>query len=166
MTTDAVVLRAYVADSDHNFILSSWLKSFHGSKFAGSLAADVYWTAYGETIRRLLADPDIKVTVACTTDDADQILGYIVHADSARAPVVHYLYVKQTFRRLGIARQLMNKVLADRKYFAYSFRTPAVAYLPAAYSAQYDPKATRRIGNHQRQDCQVTPATLAPQAPR
>lgn len=92
--------------SDYNFILSSWLRSYRNSRFGKGFTNDVYYRSQTDVILGLLSTA--TTLVACLPDDEERIVGYIV---SQMEPMgehfwVHYCYVRHTYRRFGIARQL------------------------------------------------------------
>ena len=88
---------------DHNFILTSWMKSYldHGN-WIFKPTGKVYFAEAQERIKRHLKG---TVLIATTEADENQILGYVV----LDATTVHYCYVKNTFRGFKIARALMKK---------------------------------------------------------
>jgi GNAT superfamily N-acetyltransferase len=83
--------------------------------------------------------------VACDTVDPNVIYGYLVkgtylEGSLGEVPVVHYLYVKAAFRKMGIARTLVeaSKVPLDKFSFSHwTFamdglieRLPGAVYIP------------------------------------
>lgn len=90
-------------ETDKNFILSTWLKSYHthGNEYRKP-PSQIYYQEHQELIKKKLET--CAVTIATTTDDETQIIGYIV-SDSA---CVHYLYVKNLFRGFKIAKKLLQ----------------------------------------------------------
>ena len=90
---------------DIDFIVSSWTKSYRQSFFATKMSNEVYFTEHKKVIAARFADS--RAVIACTGDDIDQILGYIVF----QGHVLHYLYVKQPFRRLGIGSALIQDAM-------------------------------------------------------
>lgn len=47
---------------------------------------------------------DINIFVACKEDDEDLIFGYIVFEPKT----IHFAYVKEAFRRVGVGRKLLG----------------------------------------------------------
>lgn len=94
------VLTANIRDyraSDFNCIVSQWIKSHRDCG-----TTKIHDGELRRRITSLLQDQS-RFRVSCDPEDDDQILGWVC----ADAPVLHYLYVKQPFRRQGIARQLL-----------------------------------------------------------
>lgn len=136
--SDPVIIRGIV-QADIPFIINSWLKSFRSSRWAGSLPNNVYWDAYHKAIEVILERPDTTVSVACLSENPDQILGYIVYCPDA----VHYLYVKLSLRRHGIGKRLLTSAIGDAKHFRYTFRTDALDNLPEGLYGTYSPKIVK-----------------------
>lgn len=90
-------------ESDKNFLLSTWLKSYyvHGNAYRKPNQT-IYYKEHQEFIKRKLES--CIVTIATTTEDETQIIGYIVNDPEC----THYLYVKNLFRGFGIAKKLME----------------------------------------------------------
>ena len=97
MTVD-VVIRP-MRPADESFIRATWLRGYRDTA-KGS--GEWYYAAQGALIGELLRRHPARV--AHYPGDLDQVLGYLV----ADGPVVHWLYVKGPFRRLGIGRTLLE----------------------------------------------------------
>lgn len=130
--TEAIVVRQAL-DSDAPFIFSSWLKSFRSSDFAKHLSNSMYYREH----HKLIADILERSQVICAVSDEDesQIFGWICAETGGPVPVVHYVYVKQTYRRVGIASKLLSLV-ADGA-FLYTHDTGAAPEL--AKNGVYSP---------------------------
>lgn len=90
---------------DISFIYSTWLNSFRvDSALGNSVSKTVYFGSYHSIVDRLLDES--RVLVACLSDDPKVILGYLV---SQSANVLHYCFVKEAFRRHGIASALFDE---------------------------------------------------------
>ena len=99
-------------ESDFNFIKNSYMKSFRNSFFAKKISSDLYNNYQSKLFDKMLSDS--KCLVACSTLDANQILGYCIFNKNKK--VIHYVYVKQTFRNQKIARNLINEICSDSIY--------------------------------------------------
>lgn len=100
MTPD-LVIRAPNSDSELRFIRSSWFRSYQ--KPSG-LAFDVYEQGQGRLIERLLEGCAVHLATPLTVQD--EVCGWVCW----RGPVLHYAYVKQAYRRLGIAAKLLESI--------------------------------------------------------
>ena len=74
-------------------------------------------TIYFENHHKILQQcvKNSQVFIACDENDLSQILGYIVADRIDGILTIHYVYVKQAFRGLGIAKLLLEEVGFDRK---------------------------------------------------
>lgn len=90
---------------DINFIFNSWLKSYRNSDFAKKIPNDVYFSEHKEKITAILTNS--TVLVACNPDTPSQIFGYLVMSQEP-VTVLHYVYVKYPYRKLGIARRMVE----------------------------------------------------------
>lgn len=94
-----------MVENDRAFLANSWLQNFkRESDWSRHLDVEMYFRSHRHLVHKLLATSD--VWVACDPEDPTLILGFIVGYDSPEAAVIHYLYVREKFRRVGIGRQL------------------------------------------------------------
>ena len=124
MSNRPYAIREY-RDDDEAFIYNSWLKSFRGAHFSGVLPSDLYYEAYRTLIDRILFDDRTSIAVCHNIENENQIFGYAVAADlGEHQPVLHYIYVKDPFRRAGIMKELVRHLQIERlERFFYTFRT-------------------------------------------
>lgn len=94
-------------DGDVSFIFSSWLKSYRTALVNKNIPSEVYFTEHHKVIEDLLKT--CEVLIACNEKDATDIYGYICAERVDGIFVVHYIYVKHTYRVLGVARMLINQ---------------------------------------------------------
>lgn len=91
---------------DVSFIFNSWLKSYRASSFAKGIANEVFFNEHHKVIENLVKTE--RVTVACSERDENQLYGYIVAGTIEGFFVLHYIYVKHSFRSMGIGTMLLN----------------------------------------------------------
>ncbi len=125
---------------DVSFIFSSWLKSYRGG--GGMLQRHVdntiYFTEQHKLVERLLKRCVVKIA----TDPADPatIYGYIVYEHLDGILTMHYGYVKQTFRAMGVLRQLLKSFDHDWNGAGlYTHSTIIAARLSLKYNLVYHP---------------------------
>ena len=100
-----ITLRFATAD-DLPFIFSTWLKSLrYGNSWFKTIDKDAYFTKYKRAITTILQTSTI--TVICFKNEPEVILGYSVHADLGDSTLLHWVYVKRTWRGMGIASLLV-----------------------------------------------------------
>lgn len=89
---------------EQRFIASSWVASYAESDFARQLARADYFAGQNRLVDAILARASVRV------DERDDIIaGW---ACTEGADVVHYVYVRQLYRREGVARGLLEEHLA------------------------------------------------------
>lgn len=93
---------------DLNFIFATWLKSYrHSSQFARRISNTVFFTWHHKVIERLIGR-GAQISVAHPKGEPDVILGYGCAELFDGQPVVHFIYVKKPFRRMGVATKLLE----------------------------------------------------------
>jgi predicted GNAT family acetyltransferase len=98
-----------MSEQDLNFVLSSWLQSYKTSEFAAAIPHQLYYRHHQELIKQILLHENNHVTILCPIDDPEQILGFIAY--NTKQPIIYYVYMKQVFRKLGLASYLVSNVL-------------------------------------------------------
>lgn len=98
-----VKLRSFKIE-DRNFILATWLRGLRfGNDWYEAIPSDLYYEVYHQIVDAILLDPSVDIKVACLKDDEDVILGYSVYSGSR----VDWVFVKQAWRKIGIAKSLL-----------------------------------------------------------
>lgn len=93
---------------DINFIMATWLRGlYYGDSWFSSIPKNIFMSNYKRLATAMLINPSISVRVACLKDDPDTIIGYSVISKDEEAVV--WVFVKTSFRRLGVARSLLPK---------------------------------------------------------
>lgn len=153
MTSNIPLLfRSRNAD-DRNFIVSSWMRSFRsGSKWAKDVSAEVYKVQHQRVIMQLLANSGS--IVACSPDDPNQIFGYAIYQPSAEGiAIIHWLYVKEMYRKLGIGASIYREVLmaADHDLkmpCAVTHSTHALDWAADKYNLVHNPYLAFEVTEH------------------
>ena len=96
---------------DVDFIFSSWLKSYRGSLLFSKVQSSIYFPEMHKLIEKLLTN--FPVLIACSTEDETQIFGWICAGEVQGIFCLHYIYVKHTYRKLGVAKLLFNSFKHD-----------------------------------------------------
>ena len=102
---------------DLRFVKSSWYESYRKGGCAPAVRYEEYKAGQGKLID-LLTDRD-AVTVAYATAVPDEICGWVC----AGWDCFHYVYVKQAYRRMGIASELCRLYLANSNLASHETRT-------------------------------------------
>lgn len=102
---------------DIPFIYATWLNSFYYDSWVKSILKSVYFENYKKIIDYVLQSASI--IIACSNDDPNVIFGYLVHEPG----VAHYCFVKDHFRRFGIAKDLYSKAFDPDEKISFTHRT-------------------------------------------
>jgi GNAT superfamily N-acetyltransferase len=113
------VRKAY--ESDIAFIYKSWIDSYADT---WDVAKSVFGREYKEVIDCILTYPTSEIAVACKADEPDIIFGYMIYEEQTQIGpyLVHYVYVKEAFRKFGIAKHLIQN-LKMKNDFLITHRT-------------------------------------------
>lgn len=106
--TNLVSIRAYKAEEDKPFVLSSWLKGLRwGNHWFSLIDQTAYFKAYHAILEDLLERANTCILVACLQDSPDVILGYSVFSYTEQGDVAfHWIFVKRRWRNIGVAKML------------------------------------------------------------
>ena len=131
---------------DLNFITNSWLKSarenvteFSNFRIDGTL----FWPSM-----KVIIDKALKrclVRVAADSADQNHIIGYIVFDPYAEIRIIHWIYVKSTFRRFKVARALLTETLLDQQSFQVAYNTAAADKLFRSTEVKYFNNSLARV---------------------
>ena len=146
-----------MADWDKTFVISSWLDA-HRSSYSAGLWPMHIWHKHEGPIREWhLSQPNVRTLVAYEATDPEFLYGWVA-ADPTeqRVPsrdgsvrywpaLVLFVFVKQSYRREGIARALFDAVGVDpSKPFVYSCNTVTASRLASKVPlARFDPLVAR-----------------------
>lgn len=126
-------------DEDIPFIFNSWLKSY---KQSGILSRSVNATIYYDNHHKLIQKIAMRATfyIACDKNDPNNIYGFIAGEYIENILVIHYAYIKHSFRRLGIAKELFNTFNHDTKNAScFTHYTRCMERIAEKYNLIYHP---------------------------
>ncbi len=111
---------------DRGFIFSSWFDSFRGTSAVHATqqrhtdlhGSRFYWLFMQHLACQLMGEPDAKTLVLCDVEDEDTLVGFA----AASGEALHYVYIRDGFRRAGHARQLIGELGTLHRY---TFQTGA-----------------------------------------
>ena len=149
--------------SDRVFVIRSWIDSYRTAHSAGMIAMRDWIDVMAPQVERVLARRGCRVWVAHHGDaePGADLYGWLA-AETAADPLVHYCYVKQAYRRMGIARGLLRLAEIDpTRRFRYSCKTGVVSKLGAQIPyavwtplvVRYDSCQDARHGQPEDQPC-------------
>ena len=139
-----VLFRPYQS-SDLAFVASSWLLSYRSSQPTKYIGNDDYYATLHPLVEALARG--VRGTGTATTllavnpEDSDQIYGWVSYGHLGPVPVLHYVYVKELFRRQKIATQLLDQAgFTHGSAFFYTFLPRGAEHLRPLYpAAAYNP---------------------------
>ena len=105
-------------------------------------------TALRSQVNALLAKPGAIVLLATNPEDPQHFLGFIAYEGQATPDgplIVHYLYVKQIYRRMGVGRALLDAARGQdtARPIVYTHRTYKGAAVMEDVGALYFPHFAR-----------------------
>lgn len=121
---------SYPIADEFKFIIDSWSSSYRKSRYAGTVPNNMWAEVSRASISQLMLRDKCEVMVALAPrfDDTNprRIMGYI----AGEPGILHWVYTKKDFRRLGIASQLLTKLCSNwepslRKFPRYTHKTDA-----------------------------------------
>ena len=130
-------LRSSVKE-DLPFIYNSWLKSYRFSHFGEKITNTIYFTDHHKVLENLIKQSE--VLIACNGEDPSQVYGYIVGGAREGVFLLHFLYVKHTFRNMGIGKTLLDAMGHDSSSAAvYTHHTRMADKLASKHNFVYHP---------------------------
>lgn len=110
---DLILIRP-ARESDHNFIIKTWMTSLYmGNRLFKRVAdhLDNYDANYFKIcceffdpiFMEILKSPSVSVKVACLKEDEDLLLGYSI----AEEKTLYYVFCKHDWRRIGLMTDLV-----------------------------------------------------------
>lgn len=98
---DLIAIRQAVLP-DKNFILATMLRAlYYGDTWFSLIPKDTFMKHYHSIAEKLVATNNIKI--ACLRDEPTVIIGYSI----STLDTVHFVYVKKSWRGIGIAKSLI-----------------------------------------------------------
>lgn len=135
-----IMVRTYVPRVDQGLVLASWCRQIRRLPPFGRMSGREF-DAHHRRLERLLER--CPPTIACEPEHPDQVFGWIcgeVHPDGAR--VLHFVYVRNTWRQQGIARYLLELQFASRAGehdLLCTHRGRSTPHLETKWRLRYDP---------------------------
>ena len=86
-----------------------------------NISNPVYFSEHHKLIEKLLKVS--AIAVACNENDSTQIYGWACASTIDDIPCLHYVYVKHSFRNLGIGTALLYYFNKERKTMLYTHYT-------------------------------------------
>lgn len=125
-------------EGDVPFIFNSWLRCYRHSQNTRGCENPVYFAQHHKLLEGLCKQSE--VIIACNVEDVTQIYGYIAHEKVEDVDVVHFLYIKEIYRKFGVANMLLDavKITKSTPVF-YTHRTFISESLEKKFTMIYNP---------------------------
>lgn len=117
--------------SDIVLVLDAWSKGFKSSPWAGTVPNNLWHETVTTTVTQLLAR-GARLVILCSEARPDQIVGFACWEPVKGGLCLHYLYVKDPFRKKGLATALLTTI-EDR----YAAQAPSDQYRGGTYRRFY-----------------------------
>jgi hypothetical protein len=129
-------------EGDDIFINYGWLDSYRWAHAAGMIHMDDWRDVMLPQIKRVRARPK---TITVVAEEPGALAGFICAKPGNDPPLVFYVYVKEQYRKAGIARGLFRLAGVDPfERFVYACKTAVVSELMRKIpQAKFDPYAAR-----------------------
>ena len=109
---------------DINFIVSAWVKNYRHSQFAQFIPDEIFYSAHKGLVLKLIETQ--RTVIAVNPEDPEQLFGFLCYNELDKFYVTHFLSVKKSFRRLGVAKRMLEETgLHDGRPHVASHRTSA-----------------------------------------
>ena len=106
--------------ADRAFWGANWANSFRRSRWAGVVPNHLFHDLM-RTLQDGLLRRGMRVSLAHLPGNPDALMGFVAWEPSDKAPIVHFLYVKDTWRGQGLGGALLRQGPGDK--FIYTHRT-------------------------------------------
>jgi GNAT superfamily N-acetyltransferase len=121
--------------NDVNFVLSTWIKSSYSNLTGYREKQSVYHKGLEALIKKKYNEGKLIALVACLEEDESILLGFATfNIDYS----LNYIYVKEAFKRVGIAKQILKFMYKNRKEIVVTFWTKDISIIKKMYSVTYD----------------------------
>lgn len=119
------------------FIFNSWLENWRYSDECKRMSNDVYYRRFKAIIAELLTTS--LIVIAFNPEDEDQVYGYICYKKIEDIFVLHYAYVKFTYRRQKLFHRMLREVTDPAGPMMCSFANKFYDHIRKKIIVTYDP---------------------------
>lgn len=121
----SIIIRPFNKETDFNFVISTWLHNYlHSSaNFTKYLDCDTYFKYHHEILENILNRSLEQSKVAVFEKDPNIILGFLVFEQIGKEAIMHYIYVKPSFRQKTISKELFTSLHLESPNINYTHLT-------------------------------------------
>lgn len=102
---EAILLREF-APGDTAYLMSTWLRDLRDAD-PSPIPDDLYFPPVRALVERLMADNQVRCTIAAAADMPNEILGYVV---AIPKELILWTHVRKGLRGRGLAKLLLQSV--------------------------------------------------------
>lgn len=139
-----IVPRPYNPSSDKELIYGTWINriindqpkkgDYWHENHLEQIEKNTLHTNLNRIIDYIILKPGVIVTMASMIDAPEIIIGYVVYEEDPEGTILHWIYVKEAWRKSGIARYLCPPNIK----FVTHLTRPGLS-LKRRYGLIYDP---------------------------
>ena len=108
-------------EQDIPFVYATWLRSYHvDTDYIQMMRKSTYFENYRLVLDHILSSADTDIV--CLKDTPEVILGYLI----SQPKTIHYIFVKDAFRHLGIAEDLISKRFPEDQEITCTHATKSI----------------------------------------
>lgn len=127
-------------EADLPYVMSTWLNHFaSSSSWAKHIPRSTFFDSHRPLVESLLRRQGVSVSVAVDPEDADTIYGWLAHEQSSSGPVLHFAYVKNSFRRTGVLNTLLEAIGTDLSSVTVTHWTDSCSEMNRSHTLSYNP---------------------------
>lgn len=110
MNKKEIIIVRNLLVTDLPFIYSTWLQGlYNGNHWFNQIKKHSFYTNYHKIIESLIEHkPSVIVNVAALKEDPDVIISYAVLDKIDDKTILHWVFTKKAFRRMGIAKMILD----------------------------------------------------------
>jgi hypothetical protein len=134
----SILVRQYNPQVDVNFITTTMNKSLRDIKMFFGVHNTTYYSCMNQMILEMLER--CECMILSNPDSPEMIYGFMLYEKIDDVFVLHFIYTKQTFRRMGLVNFMLGKVKYDSKaHNCYTFHTRNMDWFKKRYNLYYNP---------------------------
>lgn len=104
--------------TDEALIFQTWLKSYRYSDECKRMNNPIFFPRFGKIIEKIMKDSIF--VMACDPLDEDQVYGYLAYKYIDDLFILHFIYLKKKYRKLGLSLKMLESV-KNNKPFVVTF---------------------------------------------
>jgi GNAT superfamily N-acetyltransferase len=95
---------------DSGFVTANWLKHYKNwSPHTKRIPRQIFFRHHHALLQNLIARPFAQILIAHLPEDSNVILGFLaIEEEPEEEPLIHFIFVKEAFRKFGIAKSLLE----------------------------------------------------------